>query len=137
MPGSLDADDRIRVISRGPEKVGQGFIRLQKSLAKIAEFIVMDMVILAMFSIKQINTFPVPAKEEFNYPTNVNIVDNTISVMREAFTIRLATHLREKEWKCTNVSLHHSFSAKSKPILADFLSQTTSCLYAMFYREAY
>ena len=76
-----------------------------------------------MFSQKLINTLPIPAMEESDYPTKVHVVDDTISVMREAFAIKLATHLRETEWKCTNVSQKKTFSGKRKPLVADFMSQ--------------
>ena len=74
--------------------------------------------------------------EESNYPTKVHVVDETISVMRETFAIKLATHLRETEWKCTGASQKKTFSGSRKPLVADFMSQTTICLYAMFYRDA-
>jgi hypothetical protein len=117
-------------------RVGQGFIRLSTNLAKITEFSAMDTLILTMFSQKLINTLPIPAVMESDYPTEVHVVDDSIRVMRDTFAIKLANHLRVTEWKCTDVSLKKTFSGSRKPLIADFLSQTTSCLYAICYQDA-
>ena len=120
-PFSLNTNRILRTLnilcakSRG--RVGQGFIRLSTSLAKITEFSAMDTLILTMFSIKLINTLPIPAVKESDYPTEVHVVDETISVLREAFAMKLATHLRVTEWKCTDVSQKKPSATATSPWL--------------------
>ena len=96
-------------------RVGQGFIRLSTSLAKITEFSAMDTIILTMFSQKLINTLPIPAWRESDYPTKVHVVDDSIRVMRDTFAIKLANHLRVTEWKCTDVSLKKHSAVVESP----------------------
>ena len=117
-------------------RTGQGFVRLSSSLAKITEFSAMDTIILTMFSQKLMNTLPIPAYRESDYPTEVHVVDDEIRVLRDTFAIRLANHLRVTEWKCSDVSLKKTFSNSSKPLIADFLAQTTTCIYAICYQDA-